>query len=267
MVGEKLGVRVWDLASLRRGLAAMGLDWTQPPAPAETRGFPEGPMLQPVVYVDAPRLTNESPALSRKIPPRPPGASLAMLDLSNYYNASLPDGWIPSFDLGATAEHSLPMPLGTNRWGGIDFDVRGAIQLTSSTLSSRQGKFPHHVSGIPVGRRSRTLHFLHGVDWKVRTGTTVGGYFIRYVTGEEELVRVVYGRDVLDWWAEPPAGGTNGPIVAWQGANPASRRKNASVRVYRSTWENPRWDIPIQSITFATAKTACGPFLLAISVE
>jgi WD40 repeat protein len=264
---EKMGLRVWDLGRLRQGLASIGLDWASSPAPENRPMLNPGPMLRPMVQVDAlPRLTNESPAVAQRIPPRPAAASPALLDLSNYYNASLADGWIPPFELGATSDYNLPMPLGTNRWAGVDFDVRGAIQLTSSTLTSRHGNFPRLISGIPVGRRARIVNFLHGADWKVRPGTAIGGYFVRYVTGEEEVVRIVYGRDVLDWWAEPEAG-TNAPVVAWTGSNPASRRQNAAVHVYRLSWENPRWDIPIQSITFVSSRTASGPFLLAISVE
>jgi len=55
--------------------------------------------------------------------------------------------------------------------------------------------------------------------------------------------------------------------VAWVGANVATLKRNSSIRVYRSTWENPRWDVPIHSIDFVSSKTACGPSLLAITIE
>ncbi len=265
---EKLGLEVWDLAQIRVGLSSMGLDWSTPIVPLPEKPPPLPPRLESQVLIEAPRLTNESPALAARLPKRPDQAPANCLDLSNYYNASLADGWIPSFKLGTTPEHNLPIPPGVSRLAEVDFDVRGVIQLASSTLAARNGRFPDEVGGIPVRRRCQRIHFLHGTDWRGKPGALVGAYAVRYMTGEEEIVWITYGRDLVDWWVEPtPAAGTNAPVVAWVGTNAASRRQNSSIRVYRTTWENPRWDLPVQSIDFASLKTATGPFLLAITVE
>ena len=260
---EKLGIKVWDLALLREGLSAMNLDWTGKHSP--TKPAPPAPvMLQPLVQVHAARATNSIPQL--RLPTRDSATRPELIDLSSYYNGNAHAGWIPGFALGATAEHSLPIPLGTNTWAGIDFDVRGVIQVQSSILAARKGKFPDQVSGIPVNRRGRLLHFLHGTDWSVKPGTVIGEYVVRYVNGTEEYIPITFGHDVFDWWQEPDAANTK-LQVAWVGANVASQKQNNSIRVYRSSWENPRWDVPIQSIDFISAKTACGPFLLAITIE
>lgn len=94
-------------------------------------------MLQPLVQVHAARATNSIPQL--RLPTRDSATRPELIDLSSYYNGNAHAGWIPGFALGATAEHSLPIPLGTNTWAGIDFDVRGVIQVQSSILAARKG--------------------------------------------------------------------------------------------------------------------------------
>ncbi len=269
---EKIGIEVWDVARVRAGLRTMGLDWpsSEPKVGPDATAAGFAPRLRPVVEVDPPRRTNDSPLVFESLPPRSPNAPADCLDLSRFYNGSLAAGWIPPFQLGATGEHTLPIPPGVQRLGDADFDIRGVIQLASSTLAARGGTFPEQVSGIPVGRRCRRVHFLHGTDGRGKAGALIGAYAIRYVTGEEEVLWLTYGRDVLDWWTEPPAAaGSRGgaPMVAWTGTNAASGRQNASVRVYRTTWENPRWDLVVQSIDVASLRTATGPFVLAITVE
>jgi hypothetical protein len=269
---EKVGIQVWDLGLVRHGLASMGLDWASDTPKRKARAEVP-PMLSPLVYVDSPRLTNESPIIAAQIPARSAGALGAWIDLSAFYNATLPGSWLPTPEAGM-ADESLPIPLGTNRWGGIDFDVRGVIQLGGPALASRGGKFPEQVSGVPIERRCRKIHLLVGTDRKVRPGTVLGGFAARFVTGEQEISHVLFGRDVYDWWHDPAteidASGkapSQTAIVAWEGASPASRRRNITLRVYRVTWENPLWDVPVQTLDFFSSRTASSPFILAMTVE
>jgi WD40 repeat protein len=269
---EKLGVQVWDLRRIRSTLAAMKLDWPASPIPGTDGVTVEAPALHVRVVEQGSRPTNSNPALAARLPQRGDAsnwpAGMTALDLVPYFNAILADGWIPPFTLGATAEHTLPIPTGRGTFAGTPFQVQGAVQLASSVLTGRGGRFPARAEAIPVNRPCRRLHFLQGADWFVPDGTTIGYYVMRYFNGEDTFVPIVAGRHVYDWWREPTlARDTNSLTLAWTGANPASRRQGTSIHLYKMTWENPRWDLDVATVDFVSAGTQSGPFLIAITAE
>jgi hypothetical protein len=54
--------------------------------------------------------------------------------------------------------HNLStLPRGQQNLGGVEFDVRGAIQLTWGGFASRTLQYPDAVRGIPVGLPCRRL--------------------------------------------------------------------------------------------------------------
>jgi hypothetical protein len=78
-----------------------------------------------------------------------------LIDLSGYYNATLTENWHP----GAGSSDLAELPRGVQKLAGVDFDLRGLIQLGSS---SRGGvPYPKEMSGIPMKRACRRLHFVH----------------------------------------------------------------------------------------------------------
>jgi serine/threonine protein kinase/WD40 repeat protein len=81
------------------------------------------------------------------IPGRSADASPLLLDMTNVYNTA-PDS------LGNLMFNFIPtmgfMPLGIARIDGVDYDVRGALQLHSFTSPLAGVDFKHSVSGIAV---------------------------------------------------------------------------------------------------------------------
>ena len=82
-------------------------------------------------------------------------------------------------------------------------------------------------------------------------------------------MNIVYGRHVYDWWFKgssnlPLASGTK---VAWVGQNPEATREGYHIRVFKSSFNNPKPDVRIQTIDYVSALTPSGPFLLALTVE
>jgi hypothetical protein len=55
--------------------------------------------------------------------------------------------------------------------------------------------------------------------------------------------------------------------VVWVGSNPLVAPKGEKLRVYKSTFENPYPKKTVTSIDYVSAKTACAPFLLGMSLE
>src|SRR5206468_5961804 len=94
---------------------------------------------------------NETPLvqttdLPPRIPARPAEAKAGMIDLSAYYNAPLNETWFPTNIIRSGNDLSA-LPLGLQKFAGVEFDVRGLIQLSSSALEELGRQFPRQVNG------------------------------------------------------------------------------------------------------------------------
>lgn len=203
--------------------------------------------------------------LEAKIPARDPSTRPEMIDLSRHFTVPLTErshSALEGNDLSS-------LPQGVQRLAGVEFDIRGEIQLSSSGIRDAGGRYPEKV-GIEIGLTVRRLHFLHAVingNSSTSVGTRVGSYTIHYVDGEEREIPIIYGRDLRDWWArdfpQPADAG-----IAWQGTNTASQAQGSAIRLYKSTWENPRPSVPIERLEFISAmESAVAPFLVAVTGE
>jgi WD40 repeat protein len=201
------------------------------------------------------------------IPERSPDAPPNLVDLTRFYNAGLNETWFPSNYVGRANDLSQ-IPSGVQKFNGVLFDVRGVIQLSGTALENLGGKFPDKVTGIPVQRKARKLHFMQGASWEALYGTTIGKYQINYANGERREVKLVFGKNVRDWWFPPTQPQTTTEAaVAWQGNNPASQQMGMAIRIYQMGWNNPLPDEVIDSIDFISMMEKPAPFLLAITTE
>ena len=83
------------------------------------------------------------------IPVRPSGLDPKMIDLTDYYTQNL----FVKLDLALLAETFTPRH-------GVGFDLRGVMRLASTWTDE-----PERIEGIPVGQRSKAIHFLMGAGW------------------------------------------------------------------------------------------------------
>jgi hypothetical protein len=200
-------------------------------------------------------------AVHRHFPSRDANAGPAQLDLTKFYNTTLTEAW-----LGKTNVNLSTLPRGNQVFGGVDFDVRGILQVRSRALNDK--RFPTQVSGIPVHLKCRSLHFLHAVDsgTPADAGTQVGAYFVHFRGNQARLeIPVVYDRDVRNWHGspdEPPA--PPELKVVWKGENGDA---DAAARLFETTWTNLAPDMEIESIDFVSSMAGPAPFLIAISAD
>jgi hypothetical protein len=204
----------------------------------------------------------DGPLPRTEFAPRDPKAGSRMLDLTANYNATLTNGW-----QGFPGNHLATLPTGIQNFAGVEFDVRGVIQLRGTELAA---DFPATVTGISVEQKCQRIHFLHAVSFTYLTNTVQASYVAHYANGEARTFPVVYGQHIADWWHEP--GSTNAlkkAIVAWTGQNEASKAYDMAISLYRTVWENPLKDTVITTITFdaGAKKYLAGPFVVAITLE
>jgi hypothetical protein len=155
---------------------------------------------------------------------------------------------------------------GVQKLGEVTYDIGdGVLQLGSASVKDKPDKF----EGIKVGRTAAILHFLQGAGYDAPNDTVVGKYVIRYADKTKTEVEIVYGKDLVDWWAYPGRDAPTASKIAWEGENEASKGFDAKIRLYHMEWKNSHPDKVIETIDFVAADVnqACAPFLVAVTAD
>jgi hypothetical protein len=158
------------------------------------------------------------------------------------------------------------LPKGKQTFADAKFLIGdGVLQLGSAQVTTK----PQKIEGIKVGRRFAKLNILQATGYSVEDDTQIAKYVINYEDKTTEEIEVVYGKDVVDWWAYPGRAAPTRSKVAWEGENEASKGFEAKLKLYLTTWENPHPKKKVVSIDFvATApEKDAAPFCVAITAE
>ncbi len=252
-------IDLWDLRILRDELKKLHMDWKLPAFPS---GSDAPTSAAEVLHLDAGPFSKEE--LARTIPPRDTQASANLIDQTDFYNAPLTQSWHSPI---AAKNDLSELRQGVQKLGGIEFDVRGLIQIGASAANGLF--YPNHVHDIPIYRQCRRLHFLHAAIFAAgaRSGDELGSYIFHYTDGRQVEVPIVKGKDTGEWWSQPNEQDMSATI-AWSGTNPAAQRAGHTIRLFAATWENPFPDVPIRQLDFVSDKPTPGqPFLVAITAE
>ncbi len=150
--------------------------------------------------------------------------------------------------------------IGSNRWIGVTFDIRGIIQLCGGAPDSEL--FPERVP-IPVGQAFHRLHALHGTTWSERQGREIGTFVLHYANGQSAELPIVF-EDHLLGLGDPNPKCAKGQMV-W----PTASVKIAAddPHLYQTTFLNPQPELNVVSMDYVSKATQCGPFLVALTVE
>lgn len=219
-------------------------------------------------------------------PPRDPATPTNLLDLTLRYTGRVHSSFEP-IDLDYGGNYLAQLPTGQVSFLGIPFDVRGVVMLRYEPNFNEFFKrlwhgYPERVEGIPIQLKIKRLHLLHGATWGAANGTTISSYIWHYADGSQYETPIVYGEDVRDWWKEcpaPPWGDgflyragdaqteTSRGKVAWTGTNPVAQAHGNELRLYLSTFENPKPDQVVTHLDYVSKMTSCMAFTVAITVE
>jgi len=189
------------------------------------------------------------------------GKKWVFIDLQPQANQKLKDNFHSD-----TAGNSLAsLPTGEQALEGVKFKIgEKCIQLGSKMVADK----PDKVEGIKVDKKLAKLHILHATGFSTDDGTQIGAYTVKWDDGTNITIPIVFGKDVLDWWYFDNTSDPTRSKVAWKGENEYSKSLNAKIRLYLTTWENPKPDMKIVAIDYSTTKeTDCAPFCVAISGE
>lgn len=156
------------------------------------------------------------------------------------------------------------VPKGLQNFGGILFDVSGTMLLRSTEMPHLKER---HAE-LPVNGKFRYLHILHGIGYADPDGTEVARMELRYADGETRSLPIVYGAHVRDWWRWPSDAVSSlshaGSAVAWSGPHPGS--PTLELRLFRTTFENPRPGVVIDHVDFVSMNQRSVLCIVALSV-
>ena len=156
------------------------------------------------------------------------------------------------------------LPPGLLELADVLYDVRGIIQLSGVDLRNGGGRYPEQINGIRIRKTCRQLHFLHAAGWHSPDGTRIGAYVVHYADEHEEVIPIVYGEEVRDWNG---SNDTNTEIAHGQVVWNAINNSGLHVRLFSTTWMNPRPEMEIVSIDYTSSMAKAAPFLIAITAQ
>ena len=148
------------------------------------------------------------------------------------------------------------LPTGKQKFGDVEFEIgdgRPAARVEQCRRPSRT-----RSKDIKVGRTLKKLHFLQATGYSTETDTVIGKYVIHYDDKTTAEVEIVYGKDVVDWWAYPDRNAPTKGKAVWEGENEASKGFEAKIKLYLMTWENPKPDKKVATIDFVATEPGAG---------
>jgi WD40 repeat protein/predicted Ser/Thr protein kinase len=208
-------------------------------------------------------LGNAVPGMEPKASPvRDSRRSFHCVDLVAFHTSALTNDWHGRQWKG---NNLAALRRGVQRFGGVDFNVQGIVQLNGTHLETHYPGYPRHVVGIPISRAAPRLHFLLAAAWGryVPAGTHVGSYVLHYADGQVAELRLLAREHLDEWQLTAAARDLPHAKVAWTGRNEFKAR----VQLFLLTWEHLRPDAVIESVDFVAAGTAAAPFMVAMTVE
>jgi beta-galactosidase len=185
-------------------------------------------------------------------------ATTPYIDLQPKANHKLTDNFHTPDSVG---NNLAELPKGVQKFAGVKFLIGNSlIQLASPKVPNKPAK----VEGIAVSKFFTKLHILHATGYTVTDGILIGKYVIHYEDRTTAAIRIVYGKDVLDWWNIHPTKVATRGKVAWEGKN----QNTASIRLFLTTWQNPHPRKKVVSIDYLSTQTSdAAPFCVAMTVQ
>jgi hypothetical protein len=206
------------------------------------------------------------------------------VDLSTVFNRALTDETAGDGQGGWTDQGPNDMsllPNGKQTLDGVEYWIgtkdNGAVMLPCGKVKTA-APLSRSIN-IPVDKSLDELFFLYTAAWADDTEKVNGErviipnpvaaeFTVTYADGTREMIQVLYGKHLLDWWMDPSWQqhallNDNQVYVAWQGPN----RSVGKVVVFARQWSNPHPEKRIASITLGkeNARIDCAFALLGIT--
>jgi hypothetical protein len=210
-------------------------------------------------------------------PPRTKNLSSELIDLSDYYNASMFhfSGWWGSHE----GDDLRTLPEQYDQSENIPFDLRGIIQLNSA--KNDEGKtandnwrirreYPEAVRGVNIEKKANKIHFLTGLLFgdDIEIGQTAMKVKIHFEDNSQESFSLRGKVDVFDYWIHTEERREaierlDTDKIGWIGT--CARGHGRALTKF--SWENPHPDKKVSHLDFEGGLADAAPFIVAITTE
>jgi hypothetical protein len=160
------------------------------------------------------------------------------------------------------------VPTGFQTFCNVPLQIDGMICLYGEGNAKMGLKFPEAWPGIPINQKFETLYVYHASFIGSPNGTPVYELVFRYEDGSSATNQILYGDDVLDWYANRGKR-VIGPTAArsklgWHGvAGPDAG--NQPLRFCLTAVENPLPAATVTAIDLYSCKSQSAACILAFT--
>jgi hypothetical protein len=204
-------------------------------------------------------------ALVGTVQAQEPDKGFSPVDMRTAVNMGFKDGISGDGKGGWTDQGGNDMrflPTGRQTFRGIPFDIiepaKNDGKASLILFSTVRPYFPTEAEVKKIGRKARSIYFLHGVGWNSKN--KVATYTVTYADGTKVEIPIRGGKEIDNWW-QPKDG--ESCRVAWSGPNLAA----SSVGLLIYPWQNPHPDKAIAAIRFASARTKSITCIVAVTLS
>jgi hypothetical protein len=160
------------------------------------------------------------------------------------------------------------VPIGFQTFCHVPLQIEGMICLYGEGNAQMGLKFPETWLGIPINQKLETLYVYHATFFVSPNGTPVYDLVFRYEDGSSATNQILYGDDVLDWYAKRGNTGI-GPTsqrskLAWHGEADLGTRKQP-LQFCLTAVENPYPDITVTAMDLYSCKSQSAACILAFT--
>jgi len=187
------------------------------------------------------------------------GSRQTFVDLQRYANQKLTE----SFHFNGNNLANLE--TGERVLAGVRFKIDSRlVQLSGGGATD----MPEKVEGIRLGVKFSRLCILHATHFYADEDEVIGHYAVNYVDKTREVIPIVYGKDLCNWWWTEGFKSPSRAEAAWEGTNAyLAETANPKIRLYVMTWQNPKPSRKVASVDFSSTNTTAAPFCVAITAE
>lgn len=160
------------------------------------------------------------------------------------------------------------VPTGPQTFDGVPLQIDGMICLWGEGNDKMGLKFPEAWTGIPMNQKFETLYVYHAAFFSSPNGTPVYDIVFRYEDGSSATNQILYGDDVLDWYANsgkrvigPTAARSK---LAWHGEADLGAKKQP-LRFCLTAVENPFPATTVTAIDLYSCKSRTAACIHALT--
>jgi hypothetical protein len=160
------------------------------------------------------------------------------------------------------------VPIGFQTYRNVPLQIDGQICLYGEGNARNGTKFAESLTGIPINQKFETLYVYHGAFYVSPRGTPVYKIVFRYEDGSSATNQILYGDDVLDWYANR-GNVVTGPTsersrLAWHGgAGPGEGKQ--PLRFCLTAVENPFPAAKVTAMDLYSCKSQSAACILAFT--